>query len=207
MKQFRPIELNRTQAQRELAEYRNLLESPQLSERRDLLPFFRERLQLAALMGFYNTRLTEHDRIAVELDLFGDFNADFAVGSSRTHQYCFIEFEDATSRSIFRPSTNRSLPVWSNRFERGYSQLIDWMFWLESQKNTPGYYQRFGVGEIHYIGLLVIGRDRDLADPLLRRRLTWRSDHVVVCSRRIVCLTFDELFRDFASRLNLWDRT
>lgn len=202
MKRFKPVEFHPEVARRELAEFRQLLDRPRLSEARELLPFFRQREQLIALMGHYNSRIQKRDRVAVEFDLFGDFRADFAVGDSRKHQYCFVEFEDATERSVFRHGGHRTMPQWSGRFERGCSQVIDWMYWLESQKHTPSYVQRFGSGEIHHSAVLVIGRDRDLADPLLRHRLTWRSEHVVICSRKLHCITFDELLLDLETWLD-----
>ena len=206
MKRFKSVAFDPKKAGLEIAELRGLLRSPRLSERRELLPFFRDREQLIALMGLYNSKLLNRDRIAVEFDLFGDFSADFAIGDSKKHQYCFVEFEDAAEGSIFRRKSRRILPPWSGRFERGCSQAIDWIYWLESQKNTPSYIQRFGLGEIHHTALLVIGRDSDLADPLLRHRLTWRSEHVVICSRKLHCITFDELLNDLENWYQTWDQ-
>jgi Shedu protein SduA, C-terminal len=124
-----------------------------------------------------------------------------AVGDSQSHQYCFIEFEDATRDSIFKKKGKKATLDWSDRFEHGCSQIIDWLLWLENQKNTNSYLQLFGVGEVHYIGLLKIGRDKFLADPSLRQRLTWRSEQVVVCSRKLHCITFDKLYQDLTSKM------
>jgi hypothetical protein len=49
--------------------------------------------------------------------------------------------------------------------------------------------------------LLVIGRDRDLSDPSLRERFDWRSDSVVVASKKVHCITFDKLYEDLSTRL------
>ena len=117
-------------------------------------------------MGMYNPLIANLDRIATEFDIFGDHTADVAVGDSQSHQYCFIEFEDAASNSVFRKKGNKATLEWSDRFDHGCSQIIDWLLWLENQKNTQPYLQRFGVHEIQYVGLLVIGRDKFLSDAV-----------------------------------------
>ena len=163
------------------------------------------REQLIALMGTYNTRMANFDRIATEFDVFGDHTADFAIGDSKKHQYCFVEFEDATKTSIFKKKGDKATHEWSDRFDHGCSQIIVWLLWLENQKHTLSYIQRFGVAEVEYVGLLVVGRDQYLTDPSLRQRLTWRSEQVVVCSRKLFCITFDELYADLDSRLKIWE--
>jgi hypothetical protein len=209
VKQFKAASFSRKQASQELKEFALLLNDPlrpELRERDDILPFFAAHEQLMLLMGSYNPQIAIPDRIATNFDIFGDHSADVAVGDSQSHQYCFIEFEDATRDSIFKKKGNKSTPDWSDRFEHGCSQIIDWLLWLENQKNTQPYLQRFGVHEVQYVGLLVIGRDKFLTDPSLRQRLTWRSEHVVVCSRKLHCITFDKLYRDMDMRLNSLSR-
>ncbi len=204
MKQFRAVSFSRKQARRELKEFALLLNDPfrpELKERDDILPFFAAHEQLMLLMGIYNPQIANLDRVATEFDIFGDHTADVAVGDSQSHQYCFIEFENAAKDSIFKRTGKKATLDWSDRFEHGCSQIIDWLLWLENQKNTNPYVQRFGVGEIQYIRLLVIGRDKFIADPSLRQRLTWRSEQVVVCSRKLHCITFDKLYQDMKSKM------
>jgi Domain of unknown function (DUF4263) len=209
MKQFKTINFSKKQARRELKEFRGLLNDPakpELKEREDILPFFTAHEQLISLMGMYNPLIANLDRIATEFDIFGDHTADVAVGDSQSHQYCFIEFEDAANNSVFRKKGNKVTQEWSHRFDHGCSQIIDWLLWLENQKNTQPYLQRFGVNELQYVGLLVVGRDKFIADPSLRQRLTWRSEQVVVCSRKPHCITFDKLYRDMDLRLKSLSR-
>jgi hypothetical protein len=204
MKQFKTASFNKKLAWNELIEFGRLLNDPlrpELRERSDILPFFAAHEQLMLLMGTYNPQIAIVDRVATEFDIFGDHTADVAIGDSQSHQYCFVEFEDAARDSIFKKRSKKATPDWSDRFEHGCSQIIDWLLWLENQKNSHSYLQRFGVGEIQYIGLLVVGRDKFLADPSLRQRLTWRSEQVVVCSRKLHCITFDKLYRDMDLRL------
>jgi Domain of unknown function (DUF4263) len=162
---------------------------------------------LAPFQGLTITRELQPNGLhPTEFDLFGDHTADIAIGDSREHQYCFIEFEDATGTSVFKKRAGKTTPEWSDRFDHGCSQIIDWILWLENQRNTLPYIQRFGVGEIQYVGLLVIGRDKFLTDPSLSRRLTWRSEQVIVCSRKLHCITFDKLHKDLDLRLKIWSR-
>jgi hypothetical protein len=209
MKQFKTISLSKKQAKSELKDFKALLDDPtrpQLSERDDILPFFAAHEQLIALMGTYNPKIEEFDQIDTEFDIFGDHTADVAVGDSHNHQYCFVEFEDAKESSVFKKKGKKATLEWSDRFDHGCSQIIDWLLWLENQKNTVAYSQRFGVGEIQYVGLLVIGRDKFLTDPSLKQRLTWRSEQVIVCSRKLHCVTFDKLYADLDTRLKIWSR-
>jgi Domain of unknown function (DUF4263) len=209
MKQFKVVSFSKQQARRELKDFRALLNDPakpELKEREDILPFFTAHEQLIALTGMYNPLIANLDRIATEFDIFGDHTADVAVGDSQSHQYCFIEFEDAASNSVFRKKGNKATLEWSDRFDHGCSQIIDWLLWLENQKHTQPYLQRFGVNEVQYVGLLVVGRDKFLSDPALRQRLTWRSEQVVVCSRKLHCITFDKLYRDMDLRLKSLSR-
>ena len=209
MKQFRPITLIKKQARKELEQFKALLddaEKQELSERNDLLPFFAEHEQLIALMGTYNPKIERFDRIATEFDIFGDHTTDFAIGDSQEHQYCFVEFEDAARSSVFKKRGKKTTLEWSERFDHGCSQVIDWILWLENQKQTLAHIQRFGVGEIQFVGLLVVGRDKFLTDSSLKRRLSWRSEQVVVCSRKLHCITFDKLYTDLDLRLKLWSR-
>jgi len=50
------------------------------------------------------------------------------------------------------------------------------------------------------MGTLVIGRDHFL-EPGERRRLEYRRCHVLVDSRYIQCVTYDELLQDLSDRL------
>jgi hypothetical protein len=52
--------------------------------------------------------------------------------------------------------------------------------------------------------LMVIGRDRDLTEPALRERFEWRSDSVVVASKKVHCITYDKLYNDLSTRLKIF---
>jgi hypothetical protein len=91
--------------------------------------------------------------------------------------------------------------AWSSRFDGGYGQIIDWFYKLQVMTDSPDMEARFGARAIRYTGVLLIGRDQHLQAGE-RLRLEWRREHVVVNSKHIVCVTYDELVRDLLFRLD-----
>ena len=198
-KGFSDIAFDKRIFEQDVTAFESLLATTWLSERDELLPFFREHPVLSSrIASVIQEGLLFPDRMAFEFDIFGDFVADLVVGSSVTNTYCFVEFEDAQEYSLFRKRGNRFEPSFGARFEHGYSQIVDWFCALEGMKGSgTAYLSRFGSRDIHYQGLLVIGRDASLdADPrkdALRHRIEWRSRNVRFSQRRIVIMTYDEL--------------
>ena len=74
----------------------------ELSERSEILPFFKKHQHLASLVGFNHSRTFHANLIKSELGLFGDFACDLAVGSSDLNEFCFVEFENAAPDKIGR---------------------------------------------------------------------------------------------------------
>jgi antiviral defense system Shedu protein SduA len=141
------------------------------------------------------------DRIAYEFDFFGDYAADLAVSDSKRRAYCFIEFENAAPDSIFVKAGKKSSLEWAKRFDKGYSQIIDWFWKLDDLAHTGTAQARFdNATSFDYHGLLVVGRSQGL-QPLERARLNWRRTKVIVDSRHVHCLTFDEFYEDLAFKL------
>ena len=137
----------------------------------------------------------DSDLLALEYDLFGDFVCDLVVGDSRTNSYLLVEFEDAKPDSLFVKKHNKSTPDWSPRFERGFSQVVDWFWRLSDAEKSDDYHHRFGTRRATMHGMVVVGRDQQLADRELRR-LNWRQDLTIVHSRKISIMTYDQLVRD-----------
>ncbi len=177
-----------------------LAKTPELTERGDVLPFFRQRPQLSALLGSYARNVTTYDRLAFELTLVNEFVADVVVGDEAERSFCFIEFEDGRRNSIFRQTARRA-SEWSPRFDHGASQIIDWFWKLDDLRGTATLARLFGTRTIDAAGLLVIGRDSGVT-PADRPRLLWRREQVRVGKRRLYCCTFDELARDLRERLD-----
>jgi len=177
-----------------------------LSERDDLLPFFRAHPHLLVLMGSYNPRLAAYDRLGVEVSLFGQFTADAIVGDSTQRAYTLFEFEDAREGSMF-VRRGRHRTEWSPRAEHGLSQLVDWLWLLDDQQHTLVFEEMFGPRPVTARVVLVIGHDSGVSHAD-RRRLEWRRDNVVINSQHLHCCTFDELLRDlrWEARLDQWPR-
>lgn len=185
---------------REFLEFEALLApGTRLRETADILPFLRTRRHLAASFGFANTYLHVPDRLAQEVVLFGGFRCDLIVGDSRAEQFTLIELEDATETSIFEAASKRAYPRWSSRFEKGFSQLVDWA-WRLSHERPPSVALEpiFGCQnpKIHY--LLVIGRQHWLGASA-EARLEWRRSHNGIANQRTSIWTYDT-FRDFVQR-------
>ncbi|HEY1191288.1 MAG TPA: Shedu anti-phage system protein SduA domain-containing protein [Gemmata sp.] len=204
MKRFESFVLNRAALRDELNAFRLLLtpEDKELSEQKDILPFFKSNRNLASLIGFAKSHLSTPDVIKSEFPFVGDHACDLAIGERRegAGQFCFIEFEDGREASIFR-HTVKGTPDWAPRLEHGFSQIVDWFHVLADQSQTPLFREFFGTGLADYCGLLVIGRDRFLSDAE-RSRLRWRSQNMLVSGKPVSIITFDQLFQDLAGRVD-----
>lgn len=201
MKEFETVRFDPEQCLRETLELRDWLAANAiLEERKDVLPFFKARKQLAVFLGSYHPDIARFDQVAHEMPLFGDFICDLVVGDSKSQAYAFIEFEDAAPGSLFVNKPGKVTPEWSARFERGFSQFVDWFFKLHEQASTPTFQQVFGSQTIKHLGLLVIGRNEALG-PRETQRLRWRQEFVLVNSKQIHCKTFDQLCEDLLDKL------
>jgi hypothetical protein len=201
MKTFDALIFDPTRCRQEVAELREWLAAhPILDERRQILPFFRARRHLSALVASYSPELDRYNRIAFEYPLFGDFSCDLVVGDSARSAYCLIEFEDAGPTSVFIQRGKRVTRYWSPRFERGYSQVIDWFHKLDDMRRSDDLISRFGNRTPTFSGVLVIGRDHYLKAGE-RERVFWRRANVVVGSQRIWCVTYDGLVEKLEARL------
>jgi hypothetical protein len=206
MKEFLALAFDPITCRAELNEFRDLLAaSPELEERRDILPFFRERRHLSAFIGSYSPYVSRYDQLAYEYSLFGDFACDLVTGYSQARSYCFVEFEDARTDSIFVRRKGKSTPEWSSRFEHGFSQLVDWFWKLDDARPSAEFRHRFGPKQPYFIGMLVVGRAHDLADRE-QHRLDWRLARVVIDSKPVLCVTYDQLLADLDERLERYTR-
>lgn len=171
----------------------------ELTERRDILPFFHAHPHLAVLLGSYHPNSITPDRLGLEMPLFGAFQADVVVGNWSRYAYCFVELEDGQANSIF-VHRGRQSSTWASRFERGFSQIVDWLWLLDDQRQTAAFENLFGTRHLDVVTLLVIGRTSSISSAD-RRRFVWRRDRVMVNSQRVYCCTYDELLEDLRQRL------
>ncbi|MCC7491708.1 MAG: DUF4263 domain-containing protein [Fimbriimonadaceae bacterium] len=184
-------------AVRELAEFGAALSTlAPLGEQRDIVPFFRARPQLSALLGSCSVRAVARDVLAPEFSL-GDLRVDLLVGDADRSAFCLVEFEDAARSSVFQ-LTRRGVPAWSARFERGFSQLVDWFWKLDDLRHTTGFRSCFG-DHPHFTGLLLIGRDQPLRQQE-HQRLLWRERHVPIAGNVVQCFTYDQLYETLRAR-------
>ena len=189
---------------KEVGEFEQLLKSKRdLSEQKDILPFFRSRDQICSLIGSILPAIGLAPEICREFSFLGDFSADLFVGNKAAKHFLAIEFEDGKANSIFKKIQGRKTKDWGARFEHGYSQLIDWFATLDDYKKIDRFKREYGQGHIVFTGLLVVGRDSGLTQED-RDRLDWRSDKVRVDSHVISCITFDGLQRIFREKVNLY---
>lgn len=95
MKSFESCSFSLTGAVAELASFKSLLDSKgELSERHDIMPFFRQHRHLSLALGLLSSNLSLLDRLAYEYDLFGDFACDLMIGDSQGPAYALIELRD-----------------------------------------------------------------------------------------------------------------
>jgi hypothetical protein len=197
MKRMEAFHLDKSRLPAELAAFESLLGPPdqELSELRDVIPFFKANRNLAALIGCFNPMIDWPNVIKAELEIFGDHVCDLAVGDMESGQFCFVEFESAEGDSLFRQAGSKGMPEWAPRLEHGFSQIIDWFYLLADNQKTHQFRSFFSHDLAHYCGLLILGRDSFLTTDDLRQRLRWRSQNTFVGGKQVLILTFDELLR------------
>lgn len=181
MKSFEPVKLKLAQCQAELSDFAALLsKKPDLDEHGDILPFFKSRKMLSALIGTLVPDISDFV-VAHEFPLMGSFTCDLIVGDHHERSFVFVEFENADANSLFR-KRGRYLPEWGARLEHAFGQVVDWLYLIDD--------------------IIIAGRSGYL-DSAMENRLRWRLDNVIVNSQRVLCLTFDQLHKRLAQKLAL----
>jgi len=203
MKLLQSHKLDPAECRKEWQNFKDLLDSkPELSEQNDILPFFKRCKDLSILICHYFPHVKNPDIFAHEYEINGDFVADLVVGDSKAHTYLLVEFEDGAPDSIFKRKAKKVTPDWAPRFEGAYSQIIDWLWKLEDMRSTADFQNKFGNREATFQGLIIIGKDMNLARQE-EGRLKWRMDKTKIDSNAISCVSFNTLLGD----LDFWLRT
>ncbi|WP_392353525.1 Shedu anti-phage system protein SduA domain-containing protein [Pseudoalteromonas sp. PB2-1] len=197
-------QLKSAQCKNELDEFEVLLKKHSEIDEVTLLDFFKSRPQLILLMG----RVVGVDapkKFNDELPLIGKFRADFVVASETMREFAFIEFEDAKDNSIFKKKVNKKTSVhsWASRFEKGYSQVVDWFLHLSVHNKTQSMKSEFGHYEIKYKGALIVGRQSSLSRGDCNERFEQRRSKSLIDSKHIKCYTFDELYEAMADQYTI----
>ena len=203
--QLTPIRLQVVQIEDDLKAFRALLnQKKELGERDDILPFFKAHPHLSAFLANFSNAAVP-DCYAHEYQIGGNFACDLLAGSSASNDYVFVEFEDAKAESIFRIDKKRKVPEWSARFEHGFSQIVDWFYYLDDIRQTQQFRRDFPAGAPSFIGMLVIGRSSFLT-PADKDRLIWRKDKVQINTHHVLIYTFDELLERLQDRIDALKR-
>ena len=135
--------------EKELSEFKDLLDkNPELREKEDILPFFKARPNLSTQIATIIPQMVTNEKLAYEFDIFGDFASDIAVGDINSNTFCFIEFEDARTESIFVKNGKKYKQEFSSRLEHGFSQIIDWFYKIDGLQNSDDLEERFGKNKI-----------------------------------------------------------
>jgi hypothetical protein len=71
-----------------------------------------------------------------------------------------VEFEDAASKSIFVSKSGKNTPEWSSRFEKGFTQILDWFWKLDDLEKTDAFEDRFTARNIRPLAQLFLWYDR-----------------------------------------------
>ncbi len=196
MKNIKTHTFDAQSGRQECGELSTLLQTyPTLSERRDILPFFKSRHDLSVLICTYFPKIANPNCFAHEFEIYGDFVADLIVGDSSEQRYVLVEFENGAKDSIFKQKGAKATPDWASRFESAYSQLIDWIWKLEDMRQTSHFQTKFGSSTATFHGLIVIGKDMALA-PQEEARLKWRMDQTRINSKEISVVSFNQLHDD-----------
>jgi hypothetical protein len=175
-----------------------LVNEEELEEKKDIQPFFKSNpvliIAISELVGMSSMNI---DELEFEFQLWHDFICDVGFGSSKTNTYCLIELEDAKRNSIFR-RTPKNHSKFSERFENGFSQIIDWFWKIDGLKNTSTEIEHlFNTHHPTIKSILLIGRSNFLKNSSEVARLKWRVEKTIIDSKRINCYTYDELLNYF----------
>jgi hypothetical protein len=188
---------------KELDEFESLLKSnSNLSERDEIIPFFKARKHLTAYIGTLYLNISVATEVCFEFDISGSFRSDMLLGSKAAGRFCIVEFEPGKQGALFKKQP-RKYPEWSARFEHAFSQIVDWFCALSDASNTNDFRDTFGDQEITFVSLLVMGRDSEL-DAAKRRRLAWRTNKVLIDSNKVICITFDQLHDEMKTKYEFY---
>ena len=200
MTKWRPLTFDPSAARAQLQEFRSFLQQRAAVGETDVCKFIQAREQLVAAIGMLQGEADAFDRWAPGVDLGGMHKCDLAVGDSRRTAYALVEFEDAGPDSIFRPQP--ATPYWTDRFNHGFAQIVDWLCFLDGNQMTPQFRDYWGAATPpRFVGVLVIGRNSESMGEG-RQRIEWRSAKVSVNVHPVLCMTYDDLVERLLNKLN-----
>jgi hypothetical protein len=192
---FTEVAFNHFQFKKELEQFRAFLNSARILGESEIHDFLKASLHLTAYIGAaFGISVGVAKQVAHEFEIMGDYSADIVLGN-REKRFCFVELENGDPDAVLERVGKKSTKEWSRRFEHGFSQIVDWFCHLDDFKKTDRFHRNFGYGNIDFAGLLLIGRNEGLSDDDMRR-LRWRTRSVIVNSHPVVCMTYDDLYKE-----------
>jgi hypothetical protein len=167
MKELVDIVFDPAKVQRELTAFRRLLESKaNLSERDDLLPFFKKRQQLSAFIGTFAPDIGPAAQLAHEFPFFGDFAADIVLGNRERGEFCVVELEDGRPDSVFSRVGKKATREWSPALRPRLQSTGGLVLRPGRPEEDKRFTRDFGHGHVKFFGLLIVGRSAFPAEPL-----------------------------------------
>jgi hypothetical protein len=176
----------------EIEEFRKFLNNNPRAERAQFLPFFRSHDQLCAFLGTLYDEVSSGTHVKAEFQLWGDFVCDLVAGNVADGAFVLIEFEDAAATSLFRSKPNRRNNIWGQRVDEAVSQVMDWLFRIDSEGPSDQMLRDFGSRRVNTMGLIVVGRSSEVS-PYDRERLNWRSRNTIVGGSKVSIITYDDM--------------
>jgi hypothetical protein len=196
MPQLQRINLDFNAAENELADFKKFLDNnPEFSETA-VVSLLKTKINLCCLLGSMAAGVPRSDVYKFEFQIQGVFRADFVAGHLQQQRFVLVEFEDGTKNSLFGPGETNQMRDRSNRFERGFGQLVDWAWARADAGNTQIFQNAFECNDMYPIFVLICGRDAFMG-VTERKRFVWRNSNVGLGGAEVACLTYDGLFQFF----------
>lgn len=205
MSVFTEVAFRIEDAERELAEFKALLDAKNvLSERADILRNLPRWRNMLCGLGPLDAHIGRPDRMATEFDLGGRFTCDLVLGHSVRLHYLFVEFEGGDTNSIFKTVSGRRSKKFGDAFNAGLGQLLEWFWWNDASSKGDLVEKEFGGRYMAHAGLLVLGRDAFVdVDPLDRNRWDWIKAQFET-HPLIFFMTYDEMYENLARYIASW---
>lgn len=194
------FKINYNDLEGEIILFKNMLDSKdELNEREDIISFIKVNHNFAAFLAALNSDVVEYTFLKSEFSLQNKFYIDLAIGDKERGAFCFIEFEDGKKDSIFTKEKDGGKSDFSSRFVKGFGQVVDWLREIDIHKNNRSV-EFFKDSDLNsYSMVLVVGRKKYLS-AIQEPRLKWFSDYTVVNSKKILIMTYDDLYGIISQR-------
>ncbi len=205
MKTLQHVLFNHAVAKQAVATLQSQFNTNTIRKERDqILPLFRlnPQVSLAAskLLNF------EASHYAQELDLIGNFAADFAVCDHRGDEstILLIECEASGEKSAMRKNGKKVNKDFGDGLLRGFAQVVDWMRCIDDLRGTSALANTLGLPQgqnVKCFGLVLVGLDGDLSANE-QQRIQWLSAKLRIADSSVNIMTYTTFLRRLEARLS-----